>query len=446
MSPPPVRTPEVGSADGSRVPSPEPAPPSPGFTAWPVVVGLCSLGIALSYADRSNISVSAISMAAEFGWTKVFEGTVLSAFFLGYSATQLLGGQLADALGGKRVLAAGLGIWSAATFITPAAAHAGPAALLAARVALGLGEGVAFPAVHCIIAACVPAGRQSTAVALVTGASYGGAALAFLAVPPVIATWGWPASFELFGAAALLWLPLWLPVQIAQSTRSASAPQGGVRARAAAAWSELLPILRRREVLAICAAQYCGSYGLYGLLSWLPTFFTEQYGVPLADLPSVTFVPYILQAGVGILTGAAADRLLAQGVPRRDVRVRLQAAGMLIPAACLLLAVSPVAAGSASLGALCIDCGLAASALTLGGVSANHLDVAPRHAGAVFGAGNTAATLAGLVSVPFTGALLDATGSWALVWGVTAAHYLLGAALFVLWAGAEPIPESAPMQ
>jgi ACS family sodium-dependent inorganic phosphate cotransporter len=443
---PPVRTPEEGCVVGVGEPSPEPGPPPAGFTAWPVVVGLCSLGIALSYADRSNISVSAISMAAEFGWTKVFEGTVLSAFFLGYSATQLLGGQLADALGGKRVLAAGLGIWSAATFITPAAAHAGPAALLAARVALGLGEGVAFPAVHSIIAACVPAGRQSTAVALVTGASYGGAALAFLAVPPVIATWGWPASFQLFGAAALLWLPLWLPVQIAQGARSATAPQGGLRARAAAAWSQLLPVLRRREVLAICAAQYCGSYGLYGLLSWLPTFFTEQYGVPLADLPSVTFVPYILQAGVGVLTGAAADRLLAQGVPRRDVRVRLQAAGMLIPAACLLLAVSPVAAGSASLGALCIDCGLAASALTLGGVSANHLDVAPRHAGAVFGAGNTAATLAGLVSVPLTGALLDTTGSWALVWGVTAAHYVLGAALFALWAGAEPVPESAALQ
>ena len=432
--------------EGSRSASPVPGPPSPGFTAWPVVVGLCSLGIALSYADRSNISVSAISMAAEFGWTKVFEGTVLSAFFLGYSATQLLGGQRADALGGKRVLAAGLGIWSVATFITPAAAHAGPASLLAARVALGLGEGVAFPAVHSIIAACVPVERQSTAVALVTGASYGGAALAFLAVPSVIATWGWPASFQLFGAAALLWLPLWLPLQLRGPAASTAQHQGDLRARAAAAWAELLPILRRREVLAICVAQYCGSYGLYGLLSWLPTFFTEQYGVPLADLPSVTFVPYILQAGVGILTGAMADRLLAQGWPKRDVRTRLQAAGMLIPAACLLLAVSPVAAGSASLGALCIDCGLAASALTLGGVSANHLDVAPRHAGAVFGAGNTAATLAGLVSVPLTGALLDATGSWALVWGVTAAHYVLGAALFALWAGAEPVPESAPLQ
>ena len=33
----------------------------------------------------------------------------------------------------------------------------------------------------------------------------------------------------------------------------------------------------------------------------------------------------------------------------------------------------------------------------------NHLDIAPRHAGAIFGLGNTFATLAGLVSTPLTG-------------------------------------------
>lgn len=54
-----------------------------------------------------------------------------------------------------------------------------------------------------------------------------------------------------------------------------------------------------------------------------------------------------------------------------------------------------------------VQVGLGFSALTLGGVSASHLDVAPRHAGVIFGAGNTAATLAGLLSVPFTGYLLQ---------------------------------------
>jgi hypothetical protein len=55
---------------------------------------------------------------------------------------------------------------------------------------------------------------------------------------------------------------------------------------------------------------------------------------------------------------------------------------MLGPAACLLLAVSPgLGIGATSASAL-ITLGLGLSALTLGGVSANHLDICPRHAGA----------------------------------------------------------------
>jgi ACS family sodium-dependent inorganic phosphate cotransporter len=345
------------------------------------------------------------------------------------------------------VLAVGLAAWSLATFLTPAAARAGGAQLILARIALGLGEGVAFPAAHAIIARAVPPAAQSTAVALVTGASYVGAALAFFLVPTVIERYGWAVSFEGFGAAALLWLPLWLPLRIPgpapAALRVPGAPGASLswRASAAAAWAELRPLLSTRPVLALCAAQYCGSYGLYGLISWLPTFFSEQYGVPLAGLPALTVAPYLLQGGVGVVAGAWADAALARGVPRRDLRCGMQATGMLLPAAALLAAASPAAAGSPAAGAALVDFGLAASALTLAGVSVNHLDVAPRHAGAVFGAGNTAATLAGLVAVPLTGALLDATGSWALVFGVTAAHYIAGAAIFWTWAAVEPLPE-----
>jgi ACS family sodium-dependent inorganic phosphate cotransporter len=165
--------------------------------------------------------------------------------------------------------------------------------------------------------------------------------------------------------------------------------------------------------------------------------------VPIAALPQLTTAPYLLQAGVGLAVGTLADRALAKGVPRLQLRKGLQAAGMLLPAAALLLAASPQAAGSEALGAGLIDLGLAASALTLGGVSCSHLDVAPRHAGAVFGAGNTCATLAGLAAVPLTGAVLDATGSWPLVFALIAGHYVVGAAVFTAWAGAEPLVEDA---
>jgi hypothetical protein len=200
-----------------------------GGTSWAVIVTLAALGIVICYADRSNMSTAIIPMSQDFGWDKAYQGVVLSAFFLGYAATQILGGAraaggpgeaagrggsqagrvrgaaapggagigwagwlcarvhqragsggrclgsrssslagacaasqlqiapppgtLADRYGGKAVLAAGVALWSLFTGLTPQAAAGGAASLLAARVLLGVGEGVAFPAVHSLIGA-----------------------------------------------------------------------------------------------------------------------------------------------------------------------------------------------------------------------------------------------------------------------------------------------------
>jgi ACS family sodium-dependent inorganic phosphate cotransporter len=60
-------------------------------------------------------------------------------------------GSLADRYGGKFVLTTGVFLWSLFTVLTPSAAAAGTVPLLAARVLLGVGEGVAFPSIHSMI-------------------------------------------------------------------------------------------------------------------------------------------------------------------------------------------------------------------------------------------------------------------------------------------------------
>lgn len=293
-----------------------------GPDSWQYVLGLSTLAIFICYADRSNISVAILTMAQQFEWDDGYKGTVLSVFFLGYAGTQLLGGSLADRFGGKRVLAAGLLAWSACTFFTPAAAMMGAPALITTRIAMGLGEGVAFPAVHSLISVAVPAGFQSTAVAIVTAASYAGAALAAGVSPYIISVWSWPAVFYIFGAFAVVWLPLWLATSIPHDSPPPSAPAPPLELTATAgaleagSGTEDTPLLdssqvasadstdigmaragdggaapasgafgldagfwaltKRKEVWAICAAQYCQSWGMYALLNWLPTFFQQE--------------------------------------------------------------------------------------------------------------------------------------------------------------------------
>lgn len=139
--------------------------------------------------------------------------------------------------------------------------------------------------------------------------------------------------------------------------------------------------------------------------------------------------------------GIAADYLLARGWPIKRVRRVLQTVGMLGPAACMVAAASPLTEGDPAAASAWITLGLGLNALTLAGVSVSHLDIAPKHAGVVFAAGNTSATIAGLLAVPLTGVVLQATGSWPLVFGITAAHYVAGAALFSLWVGDKPLPQ-----
>jgi len=114
---------------------------------------------------------------------------------------------------------------------------------------------------------------------------------------------------------------------------------------------------------------------------------------------------------------------------------------MLGPACCLLLAVSPLTDGSPGTASALVTASQGLSALTLGAVSVSQLDIAPKHAGAVFGLGNTFATVAGTLSVKATGSILQMTGSWPLVFGVTSAHYVIGAAFWYAWVGGERLPE-----
>src|SRR5438552_768902 len=92
---------------------------------WPrryTVIVLFALGTALCYIDRVNISIAIIPLAEDKGYDAAARGLVLSSFFWGYIWLQMLGGWLADRYGGKRILMAGVAMWSLATALTPLAA------------------------------------------------------------------------------------------------------------------------------------------------------------------------------------------------------------------------------------------------------------------------------------------------------------------------------------
>jgi len=167
--------------------------------------------IALPPLPPTSFFILAIlPMATQYGWDTQTIGLVQSSFFWGYLLTQVLGGVWADRYGGARVLGAGVLWWSVATALTPLAASAGLPALLAARAAMGVGEGVAMPAMNTLLSRWVPVQERSRALALVYSGMYAGSVAGLGASPHIIHAAGWPSVFYIFGALGIVWYLAWI--------------------------------------------------------------------------------------------------------------------------------------------------------------------------------------------------------------------------------------------
>ncbi|EKX38160.1 hypothetical protein GUITHDRAFT_158528 [Guillardia theta CCMP2712] len=413
-------------------------------------VVLTSLAISICYADRANIADAILPMSAELGFARSVEGIVLSSFFIGYASTQIAGGWLSDKFGGKNVLSVAVFLWSVATVFTPVFARSGLYNLILIRILMGVGEGPAFPAIHSMISRTIPNERKTTVVAIVTAASYVGSLLAFAVCPAIMASSSWDSVFYSFGSLGLVWLPLWFLYtrffpSLDKSTVAITDVSGNT-----APGNNVLELTRsllfKKEVWAIIVAQYTQSWGLYGVMNWLPAYINEEFHVKVEDLAGFTVLPYLLQGGVGLVSGVIADSLISKGIRVKVVRQAMQGIGMLGPGLLLCFAAGSHSAQVQQEATLFLAGGLGLSALTLGGVSANHLDIAKKNSGLVFGIGNTAGTLGGFVSVALCGWLQEITHSWPTVLTVIAAHYAVGALAWVAWVGDEEVVQDTVVE
>ena len=99
---------------------------------------------ALNYVDRSTLSVANSPVRHDLGLSIAGMGWLLSAFLWAYALAQLPAGVLLDRLGARRILAAGLALWSLAQ--VAGGLVGGFAQFVLARVLLGLGEAPQSPA------------------------------------------------------------------------------------------------------------------------------------------------------------------------------------------------------------------------------------------------------------------------------------------------------------
>jgi len=409
------------------------------------MVLLCFLATFICYIDRVNISVAIIPMADQFGWSASQRGLVLSSFFVGYLVTQVLGGWLAGKLGGKAVLGFGVLWWSLFTLLTPLSALTSFPVLIATRIFMGVGEGVAFPATYNLLGRWVPLRERSRAAAFNLSAIPLGTLFAVSVTPFIAIYFGWPMVFYLFGALGFVWFGFWWylaadrpPVGISQE-ETGPGKEDEAHATAEARRSRDVPwrlIFTKVPVWAIIVGHFCNNWGLYVLLSWLPSYFSSQLGVNLRAVWIFVAPPWIASFLFSNIAGWLADRMIVSGYSVTFTRKAMQTVGFVGPAIALALLANVTEAVTAVV-LLSIALGLAS--FTFAGAGCNHLDISPRHAGVIFGISNTAATVPGIVGVALTGFMVDQTGSFASAFYLTSAILLFGWLVYLIFATGKQI-------
>ncbi len=319
-------------------------PPLPPPTSRWAIVSPTSLLVILAlinflnYVDRFVISALIPFLQDPtdgLGLTSDEIGALQTAFMIVHSVASVPLGYLADRLLRKRLIAAGVGLWSVATAAAAFAVTYGQ--MFVARAAVGIGEATYAPAASALISDRFPAAVRARAMGIFQLGMVLGGAVGIVAGGLVASRWGWRAAFLVVGLPGLLLAVLALliheaPVAARRPRPARAAGQPRVHDPSPKSWGSMVWI----TVAGIFITFFTGA-----ITFWAPTFILRTlYGGEASHMGTVviTFGPLTVAASIaGVLTGAAIADKLERGRPGTG-RLATIVIGVLCSAPCAALA------------------------------------------------------------------------------------------------------------
>ncbi len=394
----------------------------------PRLVLLVTAAVFINYIDRGNLATAAPLMQDELHLSASQLGILLSAFYYGYVVCMPAMGWLAERYGAKRVLAAGVTIWSVATLMTGLAGSF--VTLLALRVLLGIGESVAFPCASKVLAHAVEVSRLGVANGVLSFGYLLGPAVGTLLGGYLMTVFGWRPVFIVFGAVSLVWLWPWSRVGIS--------PPATPKRPAADSQPSFPQILRRRELWGASLGHFASNYGYYFIVSWLPFYLIKSRGFSMGSMVAIASWAYLLNALSALAMGWLADHWIRAGRSPTIIYKGIMAANHIAGIACMIGMVTLPAAGSiAALFVFEIVSGCSYPGL----FAIPQILAGPRASARWVGVQNAAGNVAGLIAPAITGVLVDQTGLFDVAFSLAAGVNVLGLIGWVLM-----LPKIAPIQ
>jgi MFS family permease len=378
-------------AEAGRISKPAPR-------AW-AIVGMLFLFMLINFADKAIIGLSAVPIMRDLHLTNEQFGQVGSAFFILFSISAVLVGFLANRVP-TRWLLGGMGlIWALTQF--PMLGAVSLPVLVACRVALGAGEGPAYPvALHALYKWFPNEQRTSVTSLVAIGGTFGVGFIAPL-LTWIITNYTWHAAFGFLGVLGLLWMAVWMVV-------GKDGPIGVDESETKQAHAGHVPyarLLTSRTFLGVTIGGFAAYWAIALAIVWLPAFLIKAAGFTPTQTGWIVVLPSALQLVIIPGAGFLSQKLLAGGIPSRLSR-GLFACACIVIAGISMILLSWSYTPLVQIPLVMLAFGIGAVIYSLGPPLLS--EICPvQQRGAVLGISNATFTLAGLVAPWLTGHIVD---------------------------------------
>lgn len=395
---------------------------------WRIVI-LLFFATTINYIDRQVIGILKPYIAGDLGWSESSYGYIVTTFQVAYALGLLTTGRFLDKYGTRLGYTIAMVVWSIAGIFHAAARST--FAFSAARFFLGVGESANFPAAVKTVAEWFPKKERALATGWFNLGSGVGTFLTPILVSGTFVLLGWQCAFIITGSLGFIWIIFWLKFfHTPQGHPKLSAKEysyilSDAEEKDDVKRMEWVNLFKHWQTFAICLSRFLTDWVWWFILFWIPDFLNKVYNVNIKEVVIPLIIIYSGSSLGGIAGGWLSSQLIKRGRSidfSRKITILVCALGvlpmLLIPQVNSLW----ISVGIISLATACHS-GFASNIFTV--VS----DIYPKQAvGSMVGVSGFAGAVGGALSASFIGLLLDATGSYFLVF------LCAGSAYMIVWA------------
>lgn len=271
-----------------------------------VIIGMLFICWVVGFIDKTAINIAIIPISEEFGLSPDHQGMIISAFFLAYSMTQLIGGYLVDRFGARRVLSSAVAVWSLGTAVSGAVSNA--VGLAAARAVTGAGEAV-FPAGGSVaITEHFEKSQMARAKSVLQSGASVGFAVGSIVITALIAAHSWQVMFFVLGCIGLvLSVALFFVMKPTNEL-----PVAREKVEKISEKKRIGALLKNSLTWKITLVYFFTNIVFWGLQSWLPSYWVKVKGMSMVQMGAYSMIPPALGFISFLTCGWLLDRFFHQ--------------------------------------------------------------------------------------------------------------------------------------